>query len=516
MGGRCVETMTRAKKKLSEVVAGLEVLETRGDLETLVSGVQHDSRRVESGDVFVAIAGMIADGHRFIGDAASRGAAAAVVSRPMDPGVLRAIVRVAQTRLALAHLAANLFEHPSLAFSLIGITGTNGKTTLAYLLESVFQAAGGVPGVVSTVSVRHPGYEEDNLYTTPEASDLQAMLHRMREARATHVAMEVTSHGLDLQRVRGCHFKVAVFTNLSRDHLDYHRDIDSYAAAKALLFSRELQESRAPGKVAVANRDDPRWQEVVGGWQGDLITFGHSAEADVHPLGQVNYSLGGFTARVASPLGEIDLQCRLTGRYNLDNAMAAVAVAAALEIPAEAVVKGVADCVRIPGRLERVDSGKGPAVFVDYAHTDQALTNVLGALRELTPGRLLAVFGCGGDRDRGKRPLMGKAVAAGADLAVVTSDNPRSEDPRAIIAEILPGLEGWSEVEASRLSDSPKKSYVRLADRREAIGLAIAEARDDDVVLIAGKGHETYQIVGTTRHDFDDREVARAALRERQ
>ena len=506
--------MTRVRKKLSEVVAGLEVLESRGDLETLVSGVQHDSRRIESGDVFVAIAGMIADGHRFVGDAASRGAAAAVVSRPMDPGVLRAIVRVAQTRLALAHLAANLFEHPSLAFSLIGITGTNGKTTLAYLLESVIQAAGGVPGVVSTVSVRHPGYEEDNLYTTPESSDLQAMLHRMRQAGATHVAMEVTSHGLDLQRVRGCHFKVAVFTNLSRDHLDYHKDIDSYAAAKALLFSRELQESRAPGKVAVANRDDPRFKDVVGGWKGDLITFGHSAEADVHPLGEVDYSLGGFTARVASPLGEIDLRCGLTGRHNLDNAMAAVAVAAALEIPASAVARGVDACARVPGRLERVDSGEGPAVFVDYAHTDQALSNVLGALRELTPGRLLVVFGCGGDRDRGKRPLMGKAVAAGADLAVVTSDNPRTEDPQSIIEQILPGLEGWSPV--ARLEDGQKNSYVQQADRREAIRLAVAAARDDDVVLIAGKGHETYQIVGTTRHDFDDREVARAALKERE
>jgi UDP-N-acetylmuramoyl-L-alanyl-D-glutamate--2,6-diaminopimelate ligase len=196
--------------------------------------------------------------------------------------------------------------------------------------------------------------------------------------------------------------------------------------------------------------------------------------------------------------------------------MAAVAVAAALKIPAEAVVKGVADCGRIPGRLERVDSGRGPAVFVDYAHTDQALSNVLGALRELTPGRLLVVFGCGGDRDRGKRPLMGKAVASGAVLAVVTSDNPRSEDPQAIIAEILPGLETWSEVEASRLGDSRKKSYVQQADRREAIRLAVAAAHDDDVVLIAGKGHETYQIVGTTRHDFDDREVARAALKERE
>jgi UDP-N-acetylmuramoyl-L-alanyl-D-glutamate--2,6-diaminopimelate ligase len=326
--------------------------------------------------------------------------------------------------------------------------------------------------------------------------------------------MEVTSHGLDLQRVRGCHFKVAVFTNLSRDHLDYHRDLDSYAAAKSLLFSRELQESRAAGKVAVANRDDPRWEEILQGWKGELITFGHSDTADVHPLGEAQYSLDGFTARVSSPLGDIDLQCRLTGRHNLDNAMAAVAVAAALEIPVTAVARGVAACTRVPGRLERVDSGRGPAVFVDYAHTDQALTNVLGALRELTPGRLLVVFGCGGDRDRGKRPLMGKAVASGADLAVVTSDNPRTEDPRAIIEQILPGLEGWSP--AARLEGSQENSYVQQADRREAIRLAVAAARDDDVVLIAGKGHETYQIVGTTRHDFDDREVARAALQERE
>ena len=508
--------MTRVKKRLSEVVAGLDVLEAQGDLETLVGGVQHDSRRIESGDVFVAIAGMVADGHQFVGDAASRGAAAAVVSRPMDSGVLRAIVRVAQTRLALAHLAANLFEHPSLGFSLIGITGTNGKTTLAYLIESVVGASGGVPGLVSTVSIRYPGHEQDNLYTTPEASDLQAMLHRMRQSGATHVAMEVTSHGLDLQRVRGCHFRVAVFTNLSRDHLDYHQDLDSYAAAKSLLFSRELEESRAPGKVAVANRDDPRWEEILLGWKGELITFGHSADADVHPLGQVTYKLDGFSARVASPLGEIDLRCCLTGRHNLDNAMAAVAVAAALDIPAQAVAEGVIACDRIPGRLERVDAGEGPAVFVDYAHTDHALTNVLGALRELTSGRLLVVFGCGGDRDRGKRPLMGNAVASGADLAVVTSDNPRTEDPDSIIEQILPGLASWSRVKASGLPASDPESYAVLADRKEAIARAISAARSEDVVLIAGKGHETYQIVGTTRRDFDDREVARAALKERE
>ncbi len=508
--------MTRVKKRLSEVIAGLQVLGAQGDLQTLVTGVQHDSRRIESGDVFVAIAGMIEDGHRFVGDAASRGAAAAVVSRPMDLGVLRAIVRVAQTRRALAHLAANLFEHPSLEFSLIGITGTNGKTTLAYLLESIVTAAGGVVGVVSTVSNRYPGHREDARHTTPEASDLQAMLHSMRQSGATHVVMEVTSHGLDLQRVRGCHFRVAVFTNLSRDHLDYHRDLESYAAAKSLLFSRELQESRAEAKVAVANRDDPRWENILRGWKGRLITFGHSPEADVHPLGPATYGLDGFSARVASPLGEIDLRGRLTGRYNLDNAMAAVAVAAALDLPSRAVADGVAACGRIPGRLERVDAGTGPAVFVDYAHTDQALTNVLQALRELTPGRLVAVFGCGGDRDRGKRPLMGKAVAAGADLAVVTSDNPRTEDPQAIIGQILPGLEGWSRVEASRLPGSDRKSYAVLADRREAIALAVSAAGSEDVVLIAGKGHETYQIVGTTRHDFDDREVARSALKERK
>jgi UDP-N-acetylmuramoyl-L-alanyl-D-glutamate--2,6-diaminopimelate ligase len=423
---------------------------------------------------------------------------------------------VAQTRLALAHLAANLFEHPSLGFALVGITGTNGKTTLTYLLESVVGAAGGVPGVVSTVSIRYPGHEEDNLYTTPEASDLQAMLYRMRQGGATHVAMEVTSHGLDLQRVRGCHFKVAVFTNLSRDHLDYHKDIEGYAAAKSLLFSRELEESRAEGKVAVANRDDPRWQDILHGWKGRRITFGHSADADVHPLGRATYRLDGFSVRVASPLGEIDLRCPLTGRYNLDNAMAAVAVAAALDIPARAVAEGVAACRLVPGRLERVDSGGGPAVFVDYAHTDHALINVLGALRELTDGRLLVVFGCGGDRDRGKRPLMGKAVAQSADLAVVTSDNPRTEDPQAIIEQILPGLASWSRVGASALAASDPKSYSVLADRKEAIALAVSAARSGDVVLIAGKGHETYQIVGTTRHGFDDRKEARAALKERE
>jgi UDP-N-acetylmuramoyl-L-alanyl-D-glutamate--2,6-diaminopimelate ligase len=504
-------------KKLSEVLAGVAVRRIDGDPETLISGVRYDSRCVTAGDVFIAIPGRKVDGRRFVTQAAARGAVAAVVDESMPRGELKALVHVERPRTALARVAANFYDHPSLTMQLVGVTGTKGKTTQTYLLEHVVRAAGGVPGVIGTITTRYPGFCEESAHTTPEAPDVQALLFNMHQAGVTHVAMEVSSHALDLERVRGCHFKVAAFTNLTRDHLDYHGDLEHYAASKTLLFSRELVESRADDKCAIVNQDDPRAAEMVRHFPGPVLHYGLSAAADVHPIGAIVQQIDGIQTTVRYPGGELAVHSHLPGGHNLYNILATIAIGRALGFAPRALAEGIAACRLVPGRLERVDAGTGPTVFVDYAHTDHALVSVLETLRPLTKGQLLVVFGCGGDRDRGKRPLMGAAVARLADRAIVTSDNPRSEDPVAILSEIVPGLQqhGWREVAAEELSVAPRGAFVRVVDRREAIQRIVQIANDNDVVLIAGKGHENYQIIGETKIHFDDREEARAAIQAR-
>ncbi len=506
--------MTRAGHTIQEMLKDLAVLQTEGDLSRAVAGVQYDSRQVGPGDIFVAMAGLEADGHRFVAQAVERGAVAVVCSQAKIDTGSAAMIRVAETRSALARLAAKFWDHPSAHMELLGITGTNGKTTLTYLWESMAQAAGLNPGVIGTTGVRYAGQSQELAHTTPEAPDLQRLLAQMRAAGVSQVAMEVSSHALDLQRTLACHFQVAIFTNLSRDHLDYHGDMDRYAAAKALLFSRELAQSHAAAKTAVVNRDDPRWQQMVADFHGPVLSFGFDPQADVRPLAEPRYSLGGFQARVASPAGELDLVGRLPGKHNLQNCLAAVAAAVALGLSAETIVEGIASCLLVPGRLQRVSTAGQPTVFVDYAHTDNALVHVCSALRPLTKGRLWVVFGCGGDRDQGKRPLMGQAVARHADLAVVTSDNPRHEDPDAILAQIVPGLtqESFEAVDPEVLAQSPGKQYAVISDRAQAIARAVTLAQADDVVLVAGKGHENYQIIGAQRSHFDDAEQVQAAL----
>ncbi|HUU00402.1 MAG TPA: UDP-N-acetylmuramoyl-L-alanyl-D-glutamate--2,6-diaminopimelate ligase [Myxococcota bacterium] len=511
--------MTRGTKNLQELIEGVEVIHLTGDSQVSIGGLSFDSRLVKQGDLFVAVPGLDADGHDFLGQAAAAGASAAVVSRDVDPDGFAAVVRVRDCRAALAMIASDFFGRPSLETDLVGITGTNGKTTLTYLIEHIAREADLRPGVLGTIGVRWAGHGQTLDHTTPEAPLLQELLRQMCTENISPVAMEVSSHALSLERTLGCHFKLGVFTNLSRDHLDYHGDLENYARAKALLFSRELVQSRATDKAAVYNRDDPYWSTVVGGFKGRSMSFGFDAEADVHPMGSVHYALDGIEARVAYPGGHFDITGRLPGRHNLQNSLAAVAVALALGIEPRAIAKGIAACRVVPGRLQRVLADLGPAhdrpaVFVDYAHTDQALANVLSSLRPLTSGRLIVIFGCGGDRDRGKRPLMGKAVAGWADLAVVTSDNPRSEDPLAIIEQILPGLDelGFGRLDVDDLIAAGSREYAVIPDRSRAIAAAISAAMPDDVVVIAGKGHEDYQIVGTTRRHFDDCEQARKAL----
>ncbi|MBN2497859.1 MAG: UDP-N-acetylmuramoyl-L-alanyl-D-glutamate--2,6-diaminopimelate ligase [Deltaproteobacteria bacterium] len=508
--------MTRPVVTVGDLLDGIELVCLQGDRSTPVTGIACDTRRLGSGAVFVALTGGSLDGHAFLSEARQRGAAAVVTTRPVDVDVAVRI-QVADAREALARMSSRFWGHPSRAMNLVGITGTNGKTTLTYLLEHILRAAGREAGVIGTVDARYAGKREQSPHTTPQAPELQALLARMHGAGVDTVCMEVSSHALELQRCRACHFRLGVFTNLSRDHLDFHGDLSRYAAAKRLLFSRELVESEAADKAAVLNGDDAAADGMIDGWNGAVLRYGTSRSFEIHPRGEADSSLRGVRAEVAFPGGSLRVASPLPGRHNLENLLAAVAVSRALAIDPEAIESGLQACRRVPGRLERVEApaaGEAPAVFVDYAHTDHALRNVLAALRPLTLGHLIAVFGCGGDRDRGKRPLMGAAVARGADLAIVTSDNPRSEDPLSIVDSILPGLdgEGWQRVEPDRLAAAGRAAYSVLMDRREAIRCAIAMAGADDVVLVAGKGHEDYQIVGSERRHFDDREEVRRAL----
>jgi UDP-N-acetylmuramoyl-L-alanyl-D-glutamate--2,6-diaminopimelate ligase len=492
---------------LSRVIQGTGAA---GDLgsDPAVAAVTADSRRVAPGAVFFALPGVKADGHAFAAEAAKRGAVAVVAERPVDcaPALL---LLAPSARRAMAVAAANLHGRPGDAMKVAGVTGTNGKTTITYLVEACAQAAGLPIGVIGTITHRHPGAVRSASHTTPESTEIQALLAEMRDAGAKAAVMEVSSHALAQERVAGTRFAVAGFTNLTRDHLDYHGDMEGYFAAKRRLFSEHL----APDGTAVINAADA-WGAKLADQLGPgrrVWRFGNRA-GDALRAHDATLGIDGIRARLETPAGELQLRSPLVGAHNLENLLCAAGMALALGLPLDAVARGLAASPGAPGRLERI-AARGVNVFVDYAHTDDALAHALAALRALAPRRLLCVFGCGGERDRGKRPLMGLAAGRAADLAVVTSDNPRSEAPDAIIAEILPGLAeaGLPAVDRAAALRGDRGFAVE-PDRRAAIRLAIEAAGDGDAVLIAGKGHEDYQLVGTERRHFDDREEARAAL----
>ena len=494
---------------LRELVAGAADLgvAVHGDAEVDVRGVSADSRAVAPGDLFVALPGTRTDGARFVAEACARGAVA--VAGTPGLAVPAGVALVATTdpcRLA-ARLAARIHGDPTAVLTMVGVTGTNGKTTVTYLLEAIWRAAGARPGVLGTISYRFGGAAEPAPLTTPPAPELFARLAGMRAGGATHVAMEVSSHALAQGRADGIAWDAAVFTNLGRDHLDFHRDEDDYFEAKARLFAA-LDASPKPVRVAVLNAADVRSADLRRRTKTPVVTFG--AGGDV-VAGEVAMALDGTRASLRLGGAWHAVRTRLVGGGHLENVLAAAATAHALGAAPAVIVRALADFPGVPGRLEAVPSDAGFGVLVDYAHTADALAGVLGSLRALVPGRLVCVFGCGGDRDRGKRPLMGEAVGRHADLAVLTSDNPRTEDPLAIIADAEPGLArtGLGRVAALAGAD---RGYVVEPDRAGAIATAIAAARRGDCVLIAGKGHEDYQIVGTTRRPFDDRDAARAAL----
>jgi UDP-N-acetylmuramoyl-L-alanyl-D-glutamate--2,6-diaminopimelate ligase len=484
----------------------LPVKTVLGPLPAAVTGVAHDSRAVGPGNVFVAVAGLRQDGRRFISDAVARGAGA-VVCEGDDPlpeaATGRVLVPCARTALAL--MADAYFAHPSRRMAVVGITGTNGKTTTSYLVEALLKARGGRTGVIGTIEYRIGDHTEAAGHTTPEAVELQSLLARMVAAGVSGVAMEVSSHALALHRVDGTEFDVAVFTNLTQDHLDLHGTMEEYRRAKARLFGL-LAASRKAAPAAVINADDPAGPSLVEGRGLRTLTFG-LGRADVRPE-HFTSSAAGIEMGVRTPSGRLRVTSALVGEHNVMNLLGAVGVGLALGLDGPTIERALAGVGAVPGRFERVEAGQPFLVAVDYAHTPDALERVLHTARKLVaPGaRLGVVFGCGGDRDRGKRPIMGEIAARLADRVWVTSDNPRSERPEAIIDDILQGVR-----RAARAPD-----LTALADRRAAIGAAIAWAGRGDVVMIAGKGHETYQIIGGQVLAFDDRAEARAALAARQ
>jgi UDP-N-acetylmuramoyl-L-alanyl-D-glutamate--2,6-diaminopimelate ligase len=507
-------TAQLASKKI-HMPAGMP---TEAFAATQISSIHYDSRTVTDGGLFVAIRGLATDGHRFVQEAVNRGAAALICETPVTAPV--PVLQVANSRRALAETAAAFYSRPSEALTVIAVTGTNGKTTVTYLIEGILRAAGLETGVIGTVNYRYKDRIFDNPVTTPESLDLQRIMARMRDAGVTHVVMEASSHALDLERVHACRLRLGVYTNITQDHLDYHRDMTAYQAAKALLFERYLppeEGSASRGKRirAVLNVDDAFGRQLYDRLlHAKLSCSAADSAADVRAV-ITKADATGFNGRLMTPAGPIELDSPLVGAYNLENILSAAGAAVALEIRPEAIAAGLTATHLIPGRLEAVSNTTGRQVYVDYAHTPDALDNVLKAVRPLTQGRLFCVFGCGGDRDAAKRPLMGEIAARRSDIALVTSDNPRSEDPAAIIAQIIPGVvkalpQALTSAELSEAA-SPR-GYLVEADRRRAIELAIRSARTGEVVLIAGKGHETYQIVGDRILDFDDSGEARRVL----
>jgi len=500
--------------KLRRIIADVDVLAHRGELDIDISDIFYDSRRVAPGGLFVAIKGMVTDGHKYVGTAVEKGAAAVVVQEDIDvPGAV--VVRVRDSRAALGRLADTFFDSPSMKLKLLGVTGTNGKTTICYIVEEILAAARKKPGVIGTINYRYGGTSVTPPHTTPESLDLIRLLSDTVSAGTDCAAMEVSSHALDLFRVEHCMFDAALFTNLTQDHLDYHHTMENYFESKARFF-RELV-GRKKDTLSVINADDPWGKRLVAEIKGRVMTYGMDQDADIRPTAVVADTRG-VRGEGVTPFGPFTFESNLLGMHNVYNLMAALGGALGMGVDLEAAVSGINRRIVVPGRLEPVEGAGDISVLVDYAHTDDALKNVLSTLAPLTKGRLITVFGCGGDRDKMKRPKMARAAAATSHKVVVTSDNPRTEEPGAIIEDILAGFAGTDCTRVdpeSPLWQNTQKVYSVIPDRREALRFAVSQARAGDIVLIAGKGHEDYQIIGTTKYPFDDRLEARAALAER-
>jgi UDP-N-acetylmuramyl-tripeptide synthetase len=499
--------------------------ESNADLsDAEIGSIHYRAQEVKPDGMFVAIPGSTADGHDFIDEALKRGAAAIVVEKEIYPQASQIdwlpsteaiMIQVSNTRRALANLSAAFYGNPSERLVIIGITGTNGKTTTAYLIEGILLQAGYAVGVIGTINYRYADKTFDNPITTPESQDLQRILAEMLSAGITHVVMEASSHAIDLYRIQCCWLDIAVFTNLSQDHLDFHGDMQSYWASKKRLFTHYLDSGPKKNRAqAVINCDTRYGQELVRLLDIPLVTAGRENGCAIKPAA-ARCELSGITGTIATPDGTFDFISPLVGEHNVENILCATGVAAALHLLPDTIKSGVEALSHIPGRLERIDNDTGRFVYIDYAHTPDALQNVIRALSAITTQRIICVFGCGGDRDKAKRPMMGEIAATHCDLSIVTSDNPRTEDPQVIIDHILEGTKRVGGCAYSR-SDVKNgfsgKGFMREPDRRRAIELGIQVSQPGDTVLIAGKGHETYQIIGKTTVPFDDREEARKVL----
>jgi len=485
--------------KLKELLKALKSYKIQGSEDAEIFDIQYDSRKVGKGALFIAIKGEKADGNLFVEQAVEKGAVAVVTdSSELVFRISATAIYVQNAREALARISAAFYDQPAAKLKLVGITGTNGKTTTSYLVESVLSEGGLNPGVVGTINYRYAGKMFPAPNTTPESLDLQRLLNDMVESSVKAAVMEVSSHALSQERVGGCLFDVAVFTNLTQDHLDYHITMERYFEAKARLFTDFIDE----GKTAVINMDDPKGEDLSKRALGRVIGYGikgRGIETNIYPK-DIKLGVEGIEGTLATPSGEIKIKSSLIGEFNLYNIMAAAGAGVGLGLPVDVIERGITALKNVPGRLERVDAGQPFTILVDYAHTPDALERVLSTIRGLTDKRIITLFGCGGDRDRGKRPIMGRIAAEYSDIVIVTSDNPRTEEPLKIIEDITSGVSGqWSGIRV-------------IPDRREAITEAIKEAREGDVVLLAGKGHEDYQIIGREKIHFDDREEAIKAL----
>ncbi|MFQ5481472.1 MAG: UDP-N-acetylmuramoyl-L-alanyl-D-glutamate--2,6-diaminopimelate ligase [Nitrospinaceae bacterium] len=494
-------------RKLAALMNGHRMVNLIGTLDRDIPSIAYDSRQVQPGGLFVAIPGTREDGVRYIADAARRGAHAVITQATpeqlmeMETGISSLTqIHVENSRHALAWVSDRFFDHPSRCLNLVGVTGTNGKTTLTYLLESIYTLAGRTCGILGSIHYRYPGNQVSAPMTTPESLDLNRMLRDMVTAGVSDCFLEISSHALAQQRVSELTVAVAAFTNLSRDHLDFHGTEEDYKAAKKVLF----RDCRV--KQQVINLDDPMGKEILAETQRPTLTTGIESPADVR-ADDLRLSATGVRFTMHTPQGRREIRSALLGQHNVRNLLSAAAVGLIQDLPLDTVAAGLEALQQVPGRFEEVRAGQDLTVVVDYAHTDDALKNALAAAKSFATGRVLTVFGCGGDRDRSKRGPMGRIALAGSDFTVITSDNPRTEDPQEILDDILAGLPA----DAREGTD-----FLVIPDRRQAIECAIQRARPHDLVLIAGKGHEDYQILGKKKIHFDDREVAREALLKRR
>lgn len=487
---------------LRELLETLEEKKVDGPADVDVAGLAYDSRNVSEGFCFFCIKGLVTDGHRYVKQAVSGGATVIFVEREPDddPGAGVTVVRVGDTRLALAKCSARFYGYPSDGMKLVGVTGTNGKTTTTFLIESILLEDGSTTGLIGTVENHVAGEVEPVTRTTPESLDLQRLLSRMTEARVDSTVMEVSSHALELHRVAGCHYNAVVFTNLTQDHLDFHISLEEYFGAKRKLFEGD---DFGAGRKAVVNIDDPFGRRMLTETSLEPVSFAIDAEADIKASG-VTISADGNSFEMKYGDELLPIGTKLQGRFNVYNCLSAAAAAYALGIPAASVKRGLESLAGVPGRFENIDCGQGFTALVDYAHTPDGISNLLEACREVTSGRVIIVVGCGGDRDRSKRPLMGGVASRLADMCIITSDNPRGEDPRSIIDMVLEGVAG-----------SPGDGTCEVeVDRRAAILRACTIARAGDLVVVAGKGHESGQVFSDRVVSFDDRQVMRECLRE--